>query len=137
MTEDLLRAIAADVRAHDAQLPARHPQQRHPGASRSGDQAGLRRPGGALLQALGRDQSDDAARGGEQGKSYAAATVLGIEGRSLHAIFGSPDDMKFCSSMTLFSLAADEGDSVFQHALDRYCAGRRDERTLALVQGRR
>ena len=32
--------------------------------------------------------------------------VLAIEGRPLHAIFGSPDDVKFCSSMTLFSLAA-------------------------------
>ena len=45
-------------------------------------------------------------------------TVLAVEGRSLHVIFGSPDDMKFCFSMTLFSLAADEGDSVFQQALD-------------------
>ena len=59
--------------------------------------------------------------------------VLAIEGRSLHAIFGSPDDMKFCSSMTLFSLAADEGESVFRQALDRYCDGRADERTLALL----
>jgi uncharacterized protein (DUF1810 family) len=30
-------------------------------------------------------------------------TVLALQGRSLHAIFGSPDDMKFRSSMTLFS----------------------------------
>ena len=59
--------------------------------------------------------------------------VLAIEGRSSHAIFGSPDDMKFCSSMTLFSLAADDGASVFRHALDRYCDGRKDERTLALL----
>ena len=34
--------------------------------------------------------------------------VLAIEGRSSHAIFGSPDDIKFCSSMTLSSLAADD-----------------------------
>ena len=40
-------------------------------------------------------------------------TVLAIEGRSLHAIFGSPDDLKFCSSMTLFSLAA-EGETMFR-----------------------
>jgi hypothetical protein len=31
--------------------------------------------------------------------------VLKVEGRSLHAIFGSPDDLKFSSSMTLFSRA--------------------------------
>ena len=59
--------------------------------------------------------------------------VLAIEGRSLHAIFGSPDDLKFCSSMSLFSLATDEDETVFRQALDRYCDGRADERTLALL----
>jgi uncharacterized protein (DUF1810 family) len=33
-------------------------------------------------------------------------TVLAHDGRSLQAIFGSPDDKKFCSCMTLFSRAA-------------------------------
>ena len=28
--------------------------------------------------------------------------MLAVENRSLHAIFGSPDDLKFCSSMTLW-----------------------------------
>ena len=37
-------------------------------------------------------------------------TVLAVEGRSLHAIFGSPDDMKFRSSIVLFSRAADEDE---------------------------
>jgi uncharacterized protein (DUF1810 family) len=60
-------------------------------------------------------------------------TVLAIEGRSLHAIFGSPDDMKFRSSMTLFALAATDDGDVFREALDRYCEGRMDERTLALI----
>ena len=59
-------------------------------------------------------------------------TVLAVEGRSLHAIFGSPDDLKFCSSMTLFALAAGENERVFWQALDRYCKGRLDERTMAL-----
>ena len=61
-------------------------------------------------------------------------TVLAVEGRSLHAIFGSPDDMKFCSSMTLFALAAGEGESAFRRALDRYCDGGMDKRTLALCE---
>ena len=61
--------------------------------------------------------------------------VLAVEGRSLHAILGSPDDLKFRSSMTLFALAADEDDSVFRQALDRYCNGHADERTLALLEG--
>ncbi len=43
--------------------------------------------------------------------------VLAVEGRSLHAIFGSPDDLKFCSSMILFALAAGEDQSVFRQAL--------------------
>ena len=59
-------------------------------------------------------------------------TVLALQGRSVHAIFGSPDDLKFCSPMTLFSLASGEGESAFRRALDRYCDGRMDERTVAL-----
>src|SRR4051794_22658354 len=57
-------------------------------------------------------------------------TVLALQGRSLHAIFGSPDDMKFCSSMTLFAIATGEGEAVFRRALDHYCEGRLDERTV-------
>jgi uncharacterized protein (DUF1810 family) len=60
-------------------------------------------------------------------------TVLASGGRSLHAIFGSPDDMKFRSSMTLFALASPDTDTVFRQALDRWCDGRMDERTVALV----
>jgi uncharacterized protein (DUF1810 family) len=59
--------------------------------------------------------------------------VLTSGSPSLHAIFGSPDDMKFRSCMTLFSLATDDPDNVFRHALDRWCDGRADEQTLALV----
>jgi uncharacterized protein (DUF1810 family) len=64
-------------------------------------------------------------------------TVLGSEGPSLHAIFGSPDDMKFRSCMTLFSLAAGDPANPFRQALDRWCGGRPDERTLALVDAGR
>ena len=52
---------------------------------------------------------------------------------SLHALFGSPDDMKFISSMTLFAMAADD-PSPFQAALDRWNGGGRDERTLQLMR---
>jgi uncharacterized protein (DUF1810 family) len=61
-------------------------------------------------------------------------TVLAVEGRSLQAIFGSPDDLKFCSSMTLFALAVGQGESVFRRALDRYCGSRLDERTVELCE---
>jgi uncharacterized protein (DUF1810 family) len=35
-------------------------------------------------------------------------TVLELEQGSLHDIFGSPDDMKFQSSMTLFAVGAED-----------------------------
>ena len=60
-------------------------------------------------------------------------TVNGIVGSSLHAIFGSPDDMKFRSCATLFSIAAEDANSPFRHALDRWCGGRPDEATMALI----
>jgi uncharacterized protein (DUF1810 family) len=59
--------------------------------------------------------------------------VLAIESPSLHAMFGSPDDLKFRSCMTLFSLAADDPNNPFRQALDRWCGGQPDERTLTLI----
>lgn len=44
--------------------------------------------------------------------------VLKIEGRTIHDIFGSPDDLKFRSCMTLFSSVAPE-DALFKTALGR------------------
>jgi uncharacterized protein (DUF1810 family) len=61
--------------------------------------------------------------------------VLGVEGRTAHEIFGSPDDLKLCSCLTLFELAA-PGETVFARCLARYYAGRRDERTVSLCAAR-
>ena len=81
----------------------------------------------------------------DEARAYLAHPLLGprldlctriavaSESPSLHAIFGSPDDMKFRSCMTLFSLVMDGPDNPFHHALDRWCGGRSDEQTLALV----
>jgi uncharacterized protein (DUF1810 family) len=60
-------------------------------------------------------------------------TLLGLENGSLHRIFGSPDDIKFQSSMTLFALAAADPASVFHKALDRWCGGALDAQTLRLL----
>ena len=60
--------------------------------------------------------------------------LLAIEERSLHAMLGSPDDLKFCSSMTLFSRADGGDEDVFRRAIDCFCSGREDERTVALLQ---
>jgi uncharacterized protein (DUF1810 family) len=59
--------------------------------------------------------------------------VLALEQKSLRSIFGSPDDRKFRSSMTLFSMAADQSPSPFSRALDTFCDGQQDPGTLALL----
>lgn len=61
-----------------------------------------------------------------------AEAVLGVDGRSAFAIFGSPDDMKLKSSATLFERVSPP-DSVFSRLLDKYYNGERDEKTLALI----
>jgi len=58
--------------------------------------------------------------------------VLNIQQRSVAAIFGHPDDLKFHSSMTLFAEVADR-DSPFHQALDRYFHGILDAWTLSLM----
>ena len=60
-------------------------------------------------------------------------TVLESTARSLHDIFGSPDDMKFRSCMTLFEAAVPQADPVFGQALERWCAGEPDPGTLQLI----
>ncbi|MBK4738892.1 DUF1810 domain-containing protein [Noviherbaspirillum pedocola] len=59
-----------------------------------------------------------------------SALVAAVDGRSAHAIFGSPDDMKFRSSMTLFAHAA-EDNAVFVECLAKYYSGVEDAATLA------
>ncbi len=50
------------------------------------------------------------------------AAVLAVEGRSAHEIFGSPDDLKFRSCLTLFVHAA-EDPADFRAALAKYYGG--------------
>jgi uncharacterized protein (DUF1810 family) len=52
-----------------------------------------------------------------------------VEGRSIHQIFGSPDDLKFRSSMTLFALVASE-NPTFRNALKKYFGGELDPLTV-------
>jgi uncharacterized protein (DUF1810 family) len=59
--------------------------------------------------------------------------VNAISGKSAHDIFGSPDDLKFCSSMTLFAEAAGDEEEPFDDALRRFHAGRRDGNTLRIL----
>jgi uncharacterized protein (DUF1810 family) len=57
------------------------------------------------------------------------SAVLGVEGKSAHEIFDTPDDLKFHSSMTLFAHAAPD-EKLFRTALDKYFGGEEDKLTL-------
>jgi hypothetical protein len=62
--------------------------------------------------------------------------VLSHTGNSSLGIFGTPDDLKFRSCLTLFREAAeDQNDrSLFSQALDQFYGGKPDPRTLQLLR---
>jgi uncharacterized protein (DUF1810 family) len=60
--------------------------------------------------------------------------ILALPGRDANAVFGSPDDLKLRSCLTLFR-AADPEESAFQSALDKYFGGEGDPLTLARLKG--
>ncbi|HTN40436.1 MAG TPA: DUF1810 domain-containing protein [Asticcacaulis sp.] len=64
----------------------------------------------------------------------ATEAVLAAPSPSLRTIFGSPDDLKFRSSMTLFAEAAGTGDTVYRKALEHWCNGEADQKTLDLLK---
>ncbi len=80
----------------------------------------------------------------EEAGAYARHPLLGsrlvectnqvnlVEARTINQILGSPDDLKFCSSMTLFARAAPD-NSVFNVALQKYFNGQPDPLTLELL----
>jgi len=77
----------------------------------------------------------------DEARAYLAHPVLGarlreccqammaVEGKTAHAIFGSSDDLKFRSSLTLFAHAA-PNEPLFRDLLEKYYAGAEDELTL-------
>ena len=58
--------------------------------------------------------------------------LLQLEETDAREIFGSPDDMKLKSSMTLFA-SLDGADPVFQSVLDKFFNGTKDENTLRII----
>lgn len=100
-------------------------------------------------QLAGLGRSDMAKRyaisGIEEAKAYLAHPQLGPRleesarallphaERSAHEIFGSPDDLKLRSSMTLFAAAAPEY-AVFQQVLNIFYGSEADPDTLARLQ---
>ena len=62
--------------------------------------------------------------------------VLRHSDKTVFEIFGSPDDIKFQSCLTLFEAATEteEDSALFSRALDLFYDGARDERTLSLLR---
>ena len=101
------------------------------------------------LRALGRSSTARfyGIEGLEEAQAYAAHPLLGERlrtcdqlvlaalgrpGLDVHRIFGSPDDMKLCSCMTLFEVAAPD-NAGFAQVLRQGFKGKRDRATLELL----
>jgi uncharacterized protein (DUF1810 family) len=80
---------------------------------------------------------------GEEAMAYLSHDVLGprlrectalvnaVQGRTIRQILGSPDDLKFCSCMTLFGAVS--SDPEFTRAIAKFYGGTSDRRTLELL----
>jgi uncharacterized protein (DUF1810 family) len=95
----------------------------------------------AMAVTYGLQSAEEAARYwhhkalGQRLKECTELAVAAGDRKSLHDIFGSPDDMKFCSCMTLFASAV-PNEGLFEAAISSLCDGRRDARTLELLGAR-
>ena len=95
------------------------------------------------IRGLGRSPTaiEYAISGLDEARAYLAHPILGprlkectelvlrVENRPLAQILGSPDDMKFRSSMTLFAQVSPD-DDIFERALQKYFRGVPDQLTL-------
>jgi len=59
--------------------------------------------------------------------------LLDVEGKTASQVFGSPDDMKLKSCMTLFS-SLENTNPVFEAILAKYFGGSKDAKTLQLIR---
>jgi uncharacterized protein (DUF1810 family) len=59
--------------------------------------------------------------------------LLGLKQSNAKEIFGSPDDMKLRSCMTLFAMI-DNTDPVFKLVLEKFFDGHPDEKTMQLIK---
>jgi len=62
-----------------------------------------------------------------------SSVLTSLPENNAHNIFGSPDDLKLRSCMTLFSMVPG-ADPVFQQVLDKFFAGAGDEKTMRLIE---
>ena len=59
--------------------------------------------------------------------------LLGLAGNDANKIFGSPDDLKLKSCMTLFSVLQNTNPE-FQLVLDKFFNGSKDVKTLQIIE---
>lgn len=99
------------------------------------------------VKGLGRSETARfyAIKSTEEARAYLDHPVLGARLRecteavlnhpecSAREIFGHPDNLKFCSSMTLFESVADD-PAPFAAGIDHFCDGQRDLKTLTILQ---
>lgn len=57
--------------------------------------------------------------------------LLMLSDSNPYSVFGSPDDMKLRSCMTLFDIV--EPNSIFRQVIDKFFQGRLDNRTLSIL----
>ncbi len=60
--------------------------------------------------------------------------LLNLTSNDADKIFGYPDDFKLHSSMTLFS-SLPNSNPVFQKVLDKFFNGKKDKKTLEIIEG--
>ena len=63
-----------------------------------------------------------------------SGALLALDSSDPVSVMGFPDDLKLRSCMTLFS-EADPEETVFQKVLNKFYNGRKDERTIQLLNG--
>ena len=61
-----------------------------------------------------------------------SGALLELETNNAGEVFGSPDDLKLQSSMTLFA-AVKDSDPVFQQVLNKFFQGKPDQQTLTIL----
>jgi len=59
--------------------------------------------------------------------------LLALEGKTANQIFGTPDDLKLRSCMTLFA-AVENSNPVFSRVLEKYFNGQPDALTLSILE---
>jgi uncharacterized protein (DUF1810 family) len=59
--------------------------------------------------------------------------LVAIQNKSAGQIFGTIDDLKLKSCMTLFAAVDNDADEIFKAVLKKYFDGQQDERTLQML----